>query len=417
MNAPHAPQPGSGETPGQEARLASSMGTLDALRIDQEGPSAGSPVGEPVSARVLGLDLGAESIKLVELSLIAGEWRWTRRLHLEHGKQPGPRLVEALAEFDWPTLTSAAVSGRLSRLVRLPRVPTKQAQARAYRFLFGDAPATIVSIGSHGFSVLELREKGIEVFRENSRCSQGTGNFLRQLIERFGLEVEAASELCADVPNPAPLSGRCPVILKTDMTHLANKGESQARILAGLFDAVGANVTDLAQAAAQPEPGGADRRGQPLAPGPAESGEVPRGQRPPCPDRRARGCAVLRGARQRAGGGRTADASSRPVRCCPPRGPKPNSSVCRRSPSRCRGCRRMAPPPAPSLERSRPAVGPWIRHRFDRLEGGGAGRRSRREAVWDGYRPTGGDPVGAAQALLRAFVGGPAGRFPSARWR
>ena len=47
------------------------------------------------------------------------------------------------------------------------------------------------------------------------------------------------------MPDPAPLSGRCPVILKTDMTHLANKGEDRGRILAGLFDAVCENVLVL----------------------------------------------------------------------------------------------------------------------------------------------------------------------------
>jgi predicted CoA-substrate-specific enzyme activase len=83
------------------------------------------------------------------------------------------------------------------------------------------------------------------VLRENNRCAQGTGNFLRQLVERFSLSVEEASELCVGVDDPAPLSGRCPVILKTDMTHLANKGEERSRLLAGLFDAVCQNVLAL----------------------------------------------------------------------------------------------------------------------------------------------------------------------------
>ena len=83
------------------------------------------------------------------------------------------------------------------------------------------------------------------MFRENNRCSQGTGNFLRQLVERFGLSVEEASRLADPVPDPAPLSGRCPVILKTDMTHLANQGLDRERILAGLYDAVCENVQVL----------------------------------------------------------------------------------------------------------------------------------------------------------------------------
>ena len=203
------------------------------------------PVHGTGPSRFLGIDVGAETIKLVELLQDGGPLRWTRRQIVEHRKEPERVLRQLLQEWVWDTAAAATVSGRFSKQVNLPRVPTQQAQARACRFLTGDEPATIISIGSHGFSVLELRANHLEVFRENSRCSQGTGNFLRQLVERFSLTVEAASELAAEVDDAAPLSGRCPVILKSDMTHLANKGENRARILAGLFDAVCENVLVL----------------------------------------------------------------------------------------------------------------------------------------------------------------------------
>jgi activator of 2-hydroxyglutaryl-CoA dehydratase/predicted nucleotide-binding protein (sugar kinase/HSP70/actin superfamily) len=198
-----------------------------------------------VRERYVGIDIGAETVKLVELTAADGELRLGRKCIVEHDKQPARVLVEQLQDWDWESVTAACVVGRASRLAALPRVPAKQAQAKGFRYLQGDRPATIVSIGSHGFSVLELRPSGVEVFRENSRCSQGTGNFLRQLVERFDMTIEHASDLCEQVPDPAPLSGRCPVILKTDMTHLANKGESRARILAGLYDAVCENVQVL----------------------------------------------------------------------------------------------------------------------------------------------------------------------------
>ncbi|MBZ5500222.1 MAG: acyl-CoA dehydratase activase-related protein [Acidobacteriia bacterium] len=195
--------------------------------------------------RFVGVDIGAETIKAVELVREDGLLRTVRRVIEEHAKDPGPALLRIFRDWDWSQVQGAAVCGRLSRHVNLPRVPTKQAMTYGYRFLFGDQPGTIVSLGNHGFCVLELRASGMQVLRENSRCAQGTGNFLRQLVERFALSIEEASELCADVDNPAPLSGRCPVILKTDMTHLANKGEERARILAGLFDAVCQNVFTL----------------------------------------------------------------------------------------------------------------------------------------------------------------------------
>ncbi len=199
-----------------------------------------------MSERIVGIDIGAETIKIVELARIGDELKWERRAVVEHHKEPDVALRGLLEEWDWSGVDRAAVTGRMSRQLDLNRIPVKQAQAGGFRFLVpDDEPATVVSIGSHGFSVLELRASNLEVFRENSKCSQGTGNFLRQLVERFEMTIESASELCAEVKQPAPLSGRCPVILKTDMTHLANKGEPRERILAGLYDAVCENVLVL----------------------------------------------------------------------------------------------------------------------------------------------------------------------------
>lgn len=198
----------------------------------------------PSTPRFLGIDVGAETVKLVEL--VGSPPVLARRFCIEHHKDPAGTLGRLLAELDWAGVSGAACTGRGARLLDLPRVPTKAALARGVREAFpGLEAVTVVSIGAHGFSVLELHPGTQSVYRENSRCSQGTGNFLRQLVERFDLDVAAAAALCAEVEKPATLSGRCPVILKTDMTHLANKGEDRAAILAGLYDAVCENVQVL----------------------------------------------------------------------------------------------------------------------------------------------------------------------------
>ncbi|MEZ4222923.1 MAG: acyl-CoA dehydratase activase-related protein [Polyangiaceae bacterium] len=195
--------------------------------------------------RSIGIDVGTETIKVVEIVGNGSESSWSRRALIEHEKQPDAALLSLLRDWQWESVDTATVTGRTSRIFDLPRVPTKQALARGFRQLFDDEPATVVSIGGHGFAVLELRGPGIEVYRENARCSQGTGNFLRQLVERFDLSIDEASRICEGVEDPSALSGRCPVILKTDMTHLANKGEDRRRIVAGLYDAVTENVKNL----------------------------------------------------------------------------------------------------------------------------------------------------------------------------
>ena len=203
--------------------------------------------------RFLGVDIGAETLKLVELQRKGGRIHIRRTCRVDHGKDPQSAFGRLYREWGGETLDGAASTGRLSKQFALARVPIQQAQSRAFHFFHPDAAGTLVSIGSHGFSVLEVHANGREAFRENSRCSQGTGNFLRQLTGRFSLSVEDASALCTAVEHPATLSGRCPVILKTDMTHLANKGENRAEILAGLFDAVCENVLNLVKPGRSPQ--------------------------------------------------------------------------------------------------------------------------------------------------------------------
>ncbi|MBI5069158.1 MAG: CoA activase [Deltaproteobacteria bacterium] len=356
-------------------------------------------------ARYIGIDVGAETIKVVELSREGSTLRWERRQVAEHHKEPGKTLVEILRGWDWDRVDGAAVAGRLGRQVALLRVPAKQAQAAGHRFLHGDGPATVVSIGSHGFSVLELREGGVEVFRENSRCAQGTGNFLRQLVERFDMGVEDAAALAAGVAEPAPLSGRCPVILKTDMTHLANKGEGKDRILAGLLDAIAENVQVLVKPAVAPKrmvlAGGvcrssrvrdhfrafAGRQGMELIPANVEDGLF----------LEALGCAV------------TASEHGLRVPSLDRLLEPPRDTSLEKLPSLAAALsrvKRMPMPPAREVEGPRDVL-----LGFDI---GSTGSKAvaldleTREALWEGYLRTNGDPVGAAQQLMREFLDGPA---------
>ncbi len=360
--------------------------------------------------RYVGIDVGAETVKVAELAGEGGSLRWTRRELVPHHKDPAGALLRLLEDWDWDRVAAAAVCGRLGRQVALPRVPAKQAQLRGYHFLHGDLPATVVSIGSHGFSVLEIRAGGGQVFRENSRCAQGTGNFLRQLVERFGLDVESACALADPVEDPAPLSGRCPVILKSDMTHLANKGERRERILAGLLDAIAENVEVLVKPRQCPPrlllAGGVsrsrrvrehfrrflDRNGMALV-------EV-EGDSPLFLE--ALGSAVVAAER-----GERAPALARLLRA-PPEHSLERLPSLRGSLPRVRRMPHAPPRPAPT-EPLDLVLG------FDIGSTGSKvvaldGRRL--EPVWEGYLRTGGDPVGAAQALMRQFLEGPAGRHP-----
>jgi predicted CoA-substrate-specific enzyme activase len=389
-----------------------------------EPSSTGAPQGAPAQAaeRFLGIDLGAETLKLVEVLRDPAGIRLGRFEIIEHAKKPGAALLQALASWNWAGISGAAVSGRFGSQIKLPRIPVKQAQLKGYHFLMGKRPATIVNVGSHGFSVLEVRADGVSVFRENSRCSQGTGNFLRQLVERFSLTVEEASRICADVCDPAPLSGRCPVILKTDMTHLANKGEDRPRILAGLFDAVCENILVLLKPGCSPA-------NVLLIGGVSQSQRVRRifadrlaqhqmkllDLEPPrslCLE--ALGCALC-----------AAETTKEP-------------STRQRPPATLVSLEELLLPPRPlQVERLAPLVEaiplvrrmpaqawPQINGEFRRVvlgfDIGSTGAKlialdlHSKEILWEGYRQTLGEPVEAAQDLLRRFTQSPASKFPIA---
>ncbi|HET8539243.1 MAG TPA: BadF/BadG/BcrA/BcrD ATPase family protein [Anaeromyxobacter sp.] len=356
--------------------------------------------------RYVGIDVGAETVKLAEVVREADSLRLVRHALVPHGKEPGPRVLELLRAWDWDSVSGAVATGRLGRQLALERIPTKQALLRGFRFLHGGEPATVVTIGSRGFSVLEIRSAGDPAYRESSRCAQGTGNFLRQLVERFGLTVEETALRTEAVEDPAPLSGRCPVILKTDMTHLANKGERQERILAGLLDAIAESAEVLVKPRRSPArvllTGGVsrarrvrehfraflERNGMTLVDGDLDTSLV----------LEAVGCAV-HAALTRAG------ARALPDLLRPFEAARIETVPALRT---ALGRVRRMPRPAPGANGAPHDV-------VLGFDIGSTGSKvvaldvERKEPLWEGYLRTGGNPVGAAQALMSAFLAGPAG--------
>lgn len=190
-----------------------------------------------------GIDIGAETIKYAIYDTK------TEKIDtfdtIVHHKAMQTAISSILSTLKRLDVDGIAVCGRFANLIKLKNYPAQAVQKRGLAYLYGDKPITCISIGCNGFSVLEKRPNGADLMRENSRCSQGTGNFLRQLIERFGYTLPQADALCDDIDTPCQMSGRCPVILKTDMTHLANRGEPQPNIIAGVYDAICDNVQAL----------------------------------------------------------------------------------------------------------------------------------------------------------------------------
>jgi hypothetical protein len=71
--------------------------------------------------RFVGVDAGAETIKMAEVLAVAGQIKILRREILEHGKRPGPCLLQLWERWNGSGAGGAAVTGRFSAARRFRR--------------------------------------------------------------------------------------------------------------------------------------------------------------------------------------------------------------------------------------------------------------------------------------------------------
>lgn len=114
-----------------------------------------------------------------------------------------------------------------------------------------DFPDTmnLVNIGARGYSVLSRHKNGnnshLYRFMENDKCSSGTGENLKKLVARFGFSLEEADALARSAQQAVPITARCSVFAKSEMTHYANQGKDLPDLLKGYFHSMARNAKAL----------------------------------------------------------------------------------------------------------------------------------------------------------------------------
>ena len=123
----------------------------------------------------------------------------------------------------------------------------------------------IVRVGARGFSVWTRTADGHVTFAENERCSSGTGETMVKIAARFGLEIDEADQLAASVSQSIPITARCSVFAKSEMTHFGNQGKPAAELFRGYFESVARHTASFLQRVRVPGPvwlvGGCSRIG------------------------------------------------------------------------------------------------------------------------------------------------------------
>jgi activator of 2-hydroxyglutaryl-CoA dehydratase/predicted nucleotide-binding protein (sugar kinase/HSP70/actin superfamily) len=204
-----------------------------------------------MSRRVAGVDLGKAGIKLV---IAAFDERGARVEHAEHASHEG-RPLEALAELyrdrQLGSLDALGVTGVhgdslvAPALGGLPEDACLEAALGARPDLVG--PLNLVSVGARGYAVLARDASGRVHYVENDKCSSGTGETMVKTALRFGLSLEEADRIAAAAAasDAIPITARCSVFAKSEMTHYGNQGEPADRLFRGYFDSIARYVAAL----------------------------------------------------------------------------------------------------------------------------------------------------------------------------
>ena len=207
------------------------------------------------SVRVAGCDLGKASISLV-IARLDGDGRVV--IEGSENRVHEGRHFEIFKEWyrrnDLAKCAALGATGAFADQLLAPVLvlPEDACQEAALEWTPGLTDTlNLVSVGARGYSVLTRQPDGDEngAFRyqylENDKCSSGTGENIGKIADRFGLTVEEADRSALSADDRIPITARCSVFAKSEMTHFANQGKPSDSLFAGYFASVARNAGAL----------------------------------------------------------------------------------------------------------------------------------------------------------------------------
>ena len=107
----------------------------------------------------------------------------------------------------------------------------------------------LIRVGARGYSVLSRESLGNSTFQyhylENDKCSSGAGENIQKIVTRFGMTIAEADKLAQSATESIPITARCAVFSKSEMTHYANQGKPLPNLFLGFFESVARNASAL----------------------------------------------------------------------------------------------------------------------------------------------------------------------------
>jgi len=228
----------------------------------------------------IGIDIGSVTVKVVGVD---GAGRMTGvPAYLRHDQFPSPvdALKTAFRQYldsieagvagvgttgSGRELNKKVVGADLSRteifahaagVTHLARTGQLSIQGRHRRGLIVDRIGTVLEIGGQDAKVIIFGEDGIPTgFNMNTICSAGTGEFLRQLADETGIDLERFGQVALGSSHPARIDATCTVFSRRDFRHLTQKGVPLEDRLMGACRALVSNyLLNVVQSAKLREP-------------------------------------------------------------------------------------------------------------------------------------------------------------------
>lgn len=199
---------------------------------------------------VVGFDLGKATTSMAigrikEDGALSGI---TTRSERHFGK-PIELFKQMYQEFDTDALSCIAATGIFSHRLKKPiqsGIPEEIAQEVATKVLHGKNGAlNVVRLGARGYSIFTFDIDGSVRYEENDKCSAGTGETIEKICGRLGRSLDESVSMAMTAKKSIPISARCSVFAKTEMTHYANQGEHHEELLLGYFESVATNLYSL----------------------------------------------------------------------------------------------------------------------------------------------------------------------------
>ena len=134
------------------------------------------------------------------------------------------------------------LAGRLLQADVIRNEITAQLQGTTHFFPEVD---TIFEIGGQDSKYIAVEKGRIKDFTMNKICAAGTGSFLEEQAEPFGIKIKGQfASIAAQSTQPYDLGSRCTVFMESEMVKAASKGIPLPDLMAGLAYSIARNYLE-----------------------------------------------------------------------------------------------------------------------------------------------------------------------------